>query len=211
METKEPSSDVAFSRSVKQVQTARGSRTLYERVERSGGFNVEVDDDLRGFLDVIDTAFLATASTDGQPYVQHRGGPRGFIRALDDRTIAFAEYPGNRQYVSEGNLAENARICLFLIDYEERRRVKIWGTAKVVPMNADLEASLIGAKRERGRPPTSAIVITVTAWDINCPQHIPQKLDAEEVATVVERLEEQIAALKRENAALQATLHVTAR
>src|SRR5689334_15909231 len=125
-----PSSDVAFSESVKREQTARGSRRAYERVERNGGFNTVVDDDLRAFLAEIDTAFLATASADGQPYIQHRGGPKGFIRAVDDHTIAFVDETGNRQYVSTGNLAENDRVCLMLIDFARRSRVKVWGTAR---------------------------------------------------------------------------------
>ncbi|MGZ3442066.1 MAG: pyridoxamine 5'-phosphate oxidase family protein, partial [Polyangia bacterium] len=127
-----PSSDIAFSDAVKRVQSERGSRAAYARVERSGGFETGVTDALRGFLAQIDTAFLATASADGQPYIQHRGGPQGFIRALDDRTLAFLDFAGNRQYVSTGNLRENERVCLFLIDYAQRRRIKVWGTARVV-------------------------------------------------------------------------------
>ena len=156
-----PTSDVAFSNAVKQAQTERGSRALYARMEDSGGFEREVDDRLRSFLSVIDTAFLATASADGQPYVQHRGGPKGFIRALDEQTLAFIDYAGNRQYVSTGNLSENDRVCLFLIDYERRRRIKVWGTAKIVPLDhkSPHEAflrRLAGVSREAraGLPPS---------------------------------------------------------
>src|SRR3954469_25660031 len=136
------SSDVAFSPAVKKVQRERGSRTAYARMEKSGGFETAVTDELRGFLQQIDTAFLATASADGQPYVQHRGGPKGFIRALDDRTLAFVDFVGNRQFVSTGNLTENDRVCLFLIDYARRRRVKVWGTARVVPATDELIGAL---------------------------------------------------------------------
>jgi predicted pyridoxine 5'-phosphate oxidase superfamily flavin-nucleotide-binding protein len=191
-----PSSDVAFSPAVKAVQTARGSRAAYARVEAHGGFRVEIDDDLRAFLAEVDTAFLATASADGQPYVQHRGGQKGFLRALDDHTIAFVDLAGNRQYVTTGNLAENPRVCLFLIDYAHKRRVKIWGTARTLPLDDALAARL--GKQPRAE---QLVVIDVTAWDINCPQHIPQKLDAADVAAVIERLQSRIATLE---AALQA-------
>jgi hypothetical protein len=170
-----PSSDVAFSDAVKQVQSERGSRAAYARVEARGGFRTEVDDELRAFLETIDTAFLATASADGQPYVQHRGGARGFIHGVDAHTIAFSELDGNRQYITTGNLRENDRVCLFLIDYARRRRVKVWGTARLVD---------------------AQMRITVTAWDINCPQHIPQKVDAAEAASVIAQLRARIAELE---------------
>lgn len=158
-----------------------------------------ITDDLRAFLAQIDTAFLATASADGQPYVQHRGGPRGFIRALDDHTLGFLDLAGNRQYLSVGNLAENARVCLFLIDYARRRRVKIWGTAQVAPLSDELVAALALPGRVR---PERAILIDVTRWDINCPAHIPQKLDASDVAAAIARYEARITELEAELAML---------
>jgi predicted pyridoxine 5'-phosphate oxidase superfamily flavin-nucleotide-binding protein len=198
----QPSSDVAFSPAVKAVQSERGSRAAYARVERGGGFEVEVTDDLRAFLAEIDTAFLATASADGQPYVQHRGGPRGFIRALDERTLGFPDFAGNKQYVSTGNLGENDRVCLFLVDYARRRRIKVWGTARIVPLTPELVATLaLPGYRARLE---QAVLITVTAWDVNCPQHIPQKLDATEVAFVVDGLRARIAELEAENRRLRA-------
>ena len=150
------SSDVAFTESVKQLQTEHGSRAAYAKMERNGGWETRVTDDLRAFLAEIDTAFLATASADGQPYVQHRGGPRGFIRAIDDQRIGFVDYSGNRQYISAGNLRENAKVCLFLIDFATRRRVKVWGTARMVDLPNDQRIC----------------EITVGAWDVNCPKHI---------------------------------------
>lgn len=199
---KRPSSDVAFSPSVKRVQSERGSRGAYRRVEEGGGFETEVNDELRAFLALIDSAYLATASADGQPYIQHRGGPKGFIQALDDQTLAFVDFAGNRQYVSTGNLAENDRVCLFLMDYEHRRRVKVWGTARVVPAGDELLAKL-APLGYRARP-EQVVLITVSAWDVNCPQHIPQKLDAVEVEHAVERLQARIAELEAENRALKA-------
>ena len=196
-----PSSDIAFSPSVKRVQAERGSRAAYGRIERSGGFATAVDDELRAFLAGVDTAFLATASADGQPYVQHRGGAKGFVRALDDATLGFVDFIGNRQYVSTGNLAENDRVCLLLIDYAQRRRIKVWGTARVVPATDELLARL-GSPGYRGRP-EQVVLLTVRAWDVNCPQHIPQKLDAADVARVLSELEARIAGLEEENRALR--------
>ena len=194
--------DVAFSEAVKRVQSERGSRKVYARVESAGGFATEVTDDLRGFLAEVDTAFLATASKDGQPYVQHRGGPKGFIRALDEHTLAFVDFAGNRQYISTGNLSENDRVCLFVMDYEARRRIKVWGTARVVPVTPELSSALADPSY-RARP-EQVMLVTVSRWDVNCPQHIPQKLDAGEVAIVIESLESRIRELELENQRLRA-------
>lgn len=153
-----------------------------------------VTDELRDFLAQIDTAFLATASADGEPYVQHRGGPKGFIRALDDETLGFLDLAGNRQYLTVGNLRENDRVLLFLIDYARRRRVKVWGTARIAELTDELRAVL---SVPRGRP-ERAILITVTRWDINCPAHIPQKLDATDVRAAIERYEARIAELEQQ-------------
>ena len=199
---KRPASDIAFTPAVKRVQTERGSRAAYARLEQQGGFSTAVDEQLRGFLAQIDSAFLATASAEGQPYVQHRGGPKGFIRALDDATVGFVDFAGNRQYVSTGNLRENERVCLFLIDYARRRRVKIWGTAKVVAASDELLAKLL-PEGYQARP-EQVVLITVSAWDGNCPQHIAQKLDAADVAQALGKLEARIAELERENRALKA-------
>jgi predicted pyridoxine 5'-phosphate oxidase superfamily flavin-nucleotide-binding protein len=195
------SSDVAFSESVKTVQQARGSRAAYAKVERGGGFRTGVTAELREFLRTVDTGFLATASADGQPYVQHRGGPRGFLRGVDDTTIGFVDFAGNRQYVSTGNLAENDRVCLLAFDYATRRRVKIWGTARVVPATPALIAQL-GDPSYRARP-EQVMLITVDAWDLNCPQHIPQKLDAADVAHAIATLEARIAELEAKNRELE--------
>ncbi|MBA3395527.1 MAG: pyridoxamine 5'-phosphate oxidase family protein [Deltaproteobacteria bacterium] len=197
-----PSSDVAFSAAVKQVQAERGSRTAYARVEAGGGFRTAITDELASFLAEIDTAYLATASADGQPYVQHRGGPRGFLQVVDDHTLGFVDLAGNRQYISTGNLGENNRVCLFLMDYAHKRRVKVWGTAEIVSLTDPRTATLaLPAGRARAE---QVVLITVTAWDINCPQHIPQKLDAGEVATAIAALQARIAELEAENRRLRA-------
>ena len=196
-----PSSDVAFTPRVKAVQEARGSRAAYARVEAQGGFRIDIDDDLRAFLAGANSAYLATASAAGQPYVQHRGGPKGFIRVVSARTLGFADYRGNRQYISTGNLSENPQAFLFLMDYAHRRRVKIWGRARVV----EGDAALIAALMPKGyvAKPEQAILFDIDAWDTNCPQHIPQKFDAAEIEAVITRLESRIAELEAENARLK--------
>jgi uncharacterized protein len=199
-----PSSDVAFTASVKAVQAQRGSRSAYAKMEGRGGFQTKISPELIGFLTEIDTAYLATANSAGQPYVQHRGGPKGFICALDEITLGFADYAGNRQYITLGNLAENDQAFLFLMDYAHRRRIKIWGRARVVEDDPELILRLMpknyAARAER------AILFEVKAWDVNCPRHIPQKLDAGEVAEVLAKLQNRIETLEAENDKLRAAM-----
>lgn len=196
-----PSSDIAFTPMVKAVQTRRGSRGIYARMEAQGGFRTGIDERMIEALAIANSAYLVTASADGQPYAQHRGGPKGFIRVIDERTIGFADYSGNRQYISTGNLAENSKAFLFLMDYTHRRRVKIWGRARVVEGDDALNAQLMphGYKARA----EAAILFEIEAWDLNCPQHIPQKFDAEDVAAAIGRLEARIAELEAENTALK--------
>jgi uncharacterized protein len=188
------SSDIAFTPSVKAIQTRRGSRAAYARMEDNGGFRTKITDDLSAFLAAQTSVFLATANAEGQPYIQHRGGPAGFLRVLDAQTIGFADYAGNRQYVTSGNLADNPRAYLFLIDYAQRSRIKIWGTARVVDDDPALIESLM-PKGYRARP-EQAILFTVTAWDTNCPQHIPQRFEAADVATALAARDARIAELE---------------
>jgi predicted pyridoxine 5'-phosphate oxidase superfamily flavin-nucleotide-binding protein len=197
-----PSSDVAFSPAVKEVQRARGSRAAYAKMEAGGGWRTAIDDGLAAFIAEQTSCFLGTASADGQPYIQHRGGPPGFLRVLDDRTLAFADLRGNRQYISTGNLTENPRFHLFLIDYAHRRRIKIWGTARVVTDDPAFAASLLPPGSE-GRV-EQAIVLRVEAWDVNCPQHIPQLVDARAVAEALAERDAKIAALEAELRLLRA-------
>lgn len=191
--TTTPSSDVAFTPAVKAIQVARGSRAGYARMEQRGGWRTELDDDVAAFIAAQRSVFLATASAAGQPYIQHRGGPPGFLRVRDPRTIAFADFKGNKQYISLGNLSENAKVHLFLIDYATQTRVKIWGTARVVE-----DRELVRALAVPGYAgvPEQAIVIDVHAWDANCPQHIPQRLEAEDVARVLAERDARIAELE---------------
>lgn len=197
-------SDIAFTQTVKALQEQRGSRTSYARMEERGSFRTAISDDLARFIATIDTAYLATTNAAGQPYAQHRGGPKGFIRVIGSHTLAFADYTGNKQYISVGNLAENDKAFLFLMDYAYRRRIKIWGRARVVTDDAALIERLM-PDGYRAKP-EQAILFDVAAWDINCPQHIPQKIDVKDVAEAVARLESRIAHLETENSALRATI-----
>jgi predicted pyridoxine 5'-phosphate oxidase superfamily flavin-nucleotide-binding protein len=198
-------SDVAFTPAVKAIQTRKGSRDAYARVEQNGGWRTEIDENLIAFLASQDSMFLATANADGQPYIQHRGGPKGFIRILDKNTLAFADYRGNRQYITQGNLSENPKAYIFLMDFVHRRRVKIWGEARVVDDDPALLKSLM-PQGYKARP-EQVILFRISAWDTNCPQHIPQKFDAADVAGAlasrdarIEELEAELAALKGEPA-----------
>jgi len=195
------SSDVAFTPTVKAIQARKGSRDAYAKQEARGGWRTEIDENLAAFLADTNSFYLATATADGQPYIQHRGGPKGFVKILDKNTIAFADYAGNRQYITQGNLSENPRAYIFVMDYALRRRVKIWGEARVVEDDPALTQSLM-PKGYRARP-EQVIVFKITAWDTNCPQHIPQKFDADDVAAALAARDERIAALEAELAALK--------
>ncbi|RCS22741.1 pyridoxamine 5'-phosphate oxidase [Phyllobacterium salinisoli] len=198
------SSDIAFTPAVKALQAERGSRAGYARMEENGGFRTHVTDDLAAFLAMVDTAYLSTANSSGQPYAQHRGGPKDFLRMIGGNTLGFADYAGNRQYISTGNLAENDKAFLFLMDYAHRRRIKLWGRARVVADDPALIETLM-PDGYRARP-EQAILFEVEAWDVNCPQHIPQKIDAADAATAIKRLEDRIAELETDNETLRRTL-----
>ncbi|MBS0389179.1 MAG: pyridoxamine 5'-phosphate oxidase family protein, partial [Proteobacteria bacterium] len=173
-------SDVAFTPVVKALQARKGSRRAYERMEQAGSWETTITPELADFIAAQTSVYLATANAVGQPYIQHRGGPPGFLRVIDEHTLAFADFVGNRQYITTGNLQENPRAHLFLMDYAQRRRIKIWGSARVVADDAALLASLMPpGYKARGE---QVIVFTVAAWDSNCPQHIPQRFEAAQVA-----------------------------
>src|SRR3954469_18283209 len=190
------SSDVAFSPAVKAVQARKGSREAYARVEQGAGWRTEVDADLAAFLGNVDSFFLATASADGQPTIQHRGGPKGFLKILDKNTLAFADYRGNRQYITQGNLGENPKAHIFVMDYAHRRRVKIWGEARVVDDDPALLTSLMPAGYKAR--PEQVILFKIAVWDTNCLQHIPQKFDAGAVAAALALRDARIAELEAE-------------
>ena len=194
-------SDIVFTPAARAAQAERGSARAYDK-RIAVGFPDRVTPELAAFIGELDTAFLATVSAAGAPYIQHRGGPKGFIKVLDDRTLGFADYAGNRQYITISNLAENDHAYLFLIDFAARRRIKVWGRARAVEDDPALLARLADPGY-RARP-ERAILFTVEAWDVNCSQHITARFSEEEIvgATVVMR--ERIAALEAENAQLRA-------
>jgi predicted pyridoxine 5'-phosphate oxidase superfamily flavin-nucleotide-binding protein len=188
-------SDVAFTDSVKRIQAERGSRRSYERIERSmGGFPDTITPELAAYIAERDSIYLATANAGGQPYIQHRGGPPGFLKVLDPHTLAFADFAGNKQYITTGNLAENERAFLFLMNYAEGERIKIWGRARVVTNDAALLARL--ADDAYHARVEQAIVFDVEAWNANCPQHIPRLVRATEVAETTSALRRRIAYLE---------------
>lgn len=193
-------SDVAFTPAVKSIQTRKGSREGYAHAEQRG-WRTEVDENLAAFLADINSFYFATASADGQPYIQHRGGPKGFLKVLDKQTLAFTDYVGNRQYITQGNLTENPKAYIFVMDYAHRRRVKIWGEARVVEDDEALTQSLM-PKGYRARP-EQVILFKIAVWDTNCPQHIPQKFDAGDVAAALATRDARIAELEAEVASLK--------
>ncbi len=200
--TRTYASDVAFTPAVKAIQEKLGSRAGYARMEEKGGWKTSVTPDLAGFLAQRDSFYLATASAEGQPYIQHRGGPKGFLQVIDEQTLGFADFGGNRQYISLGNLSENDRAQLFLMDYANRRRVKVWGRGRVVEDDPFLLERL--ADPDYPGKPERAILFTIEAWDVNCPQHITPRFTEEDLAPGIGRLKARIAELETEVARLKA-------
>lgn len=194
-------SDVAFTPAVKAIQERLGSRASYARMERSGGWQTTVTPELAEFISDLDMFYLGTANAAGQPYIQYRGGPPGFLKVIDQHTLGFADFGGNRQYITLGNLSENSQAFIFLMDYANSQRIKLWGTAKVVENDARLMAQLrdpeYPGKAER------AILFEVTAWDINCPQHIHKRYSERQILPVIEKLETRIKELEAELAAVR--------
>jgi len=195
-------SDVAFTPGVKAIQSRKGSRGSYARMESEGGWATAISEELAEFIAGQTSVFLATANAQGQPYIQHRGGPPGFLQVLDEHTIGFADFNGNRQYISSGNLAENPKAHLFLIDYATRQRIKLWGTARVVEDDKELIERLMPANYKAKSE--QAILFTVATWDANCPQHIPQRLEAGDVAKALQSRDQRIAELEAEIRRLKA-------
>ena len=184
--------DVAFTPAVKAAQERKQSREIYERME----MGKSIDDELAAFIGQVRSFYLATASADGQPYIQHLGGPPGFLRVMGEHALAFADFKGNRQFITTGNLAENTKAFIFLMDYAHRQRIKLWGTARVIEGDADME-KLLMPEGYRARP-EQVIVFDVDAWDANCPQHIPQMFYADDVQLALDEREQKIAALEQQ-------------
>ena len=187
-------SDVAFTSTVKAIQTEKGSRSAYAKVEQGRGWQSTVTSELTEFLADLDMFYLGTSNAEGQPYIQYRGGAPGFLKAIDEKTLGFADFGGNRQYITLGNLKDNPKAYIFLMDYANSRRIKLWGTARVVDDEPELLATLkdpeYSGKVER------AILFSVEAWDVNCPQHIHKRFPQSEVVPIIEKLQTQVKALQ---------------
>src|SRR4029077_2283193 len=196
-----------FTPAVHQAQAERGSAKAYER-RIAEGFPDRVTPELATFIAEQDTAFLATATADGAPYLQHRGGPKGFIKVIDDRTLGFAGYRGNRQYITLANLSENDRAYLFLLDPARRQRIKLWGRARVVENDSALVDRLFD-KGYKARP-ERAILFTIEAWDVNCSSHIVTRFTEAEVEQAFAAVKAKVEELQAENARLRSALSVRA-
>lgn len=186
-------SDIAFTPAVKRIQEEKGSRTGYANMEEKGGWQDTISDDLAHFIAERDSLYFGTANANGQPYIQHRGGKPGFLKIVDKKTLAFADFKGNRQYISSGNLSENDKAYIFLMDYANRRRIKIWGRAYIEndpdQMNSLKDDDYAGV-------PDQAIFFEVTAWDVNCPQHITPRYTEDQVLQMVAPLKQRIEELE---------------
>jgi predicted pyridoxine 5'-phosphate oxidase superfamily flavin-nucleotide-binding protein len=193
--------DFAFSPSARAIQAERGSRVAYAKREANHDLGNTITPDIAQYLAQANSAYLGTVSADGQPYIQHRGGPHGFLKVVDDRTIGFADYVGNRQFITTGNLQDNPKAFLFVMDYVNRRRLKIWGEARATRDPAEI-AKLVDSEYDARIE--QAILFRVNAWDRNCPQHIPQLFPADAVAAALGELEQRNKALEAEVAALRA-------
>src|SRR5262245_38205666 len=196
-------SSIVFPPATLKAQAERGSARAYaDKVEH--GFPDTITPELAEYIADLDTAFLATVSENGAPYIQHRGGPKGFIKIIDEKTLGFADYAGNRQYITIGNLSGNDRAYLFLPNFANRQRIKLWGRARVVEGDDALVEKLFD-KGYRARP-QRVILFTVDAWDVNCSQHITPRFTQAEVIDATTELQKRMAALEAENADLKSKL-----
>lgn len=187
-------SDIAFTPTVKALQERRGSRRAYARQETNGGWQVAVTPELAALVGQVRTLFVVTSNAHGYPYAQHRGGKKGFLRVIGPRTLGFADLDGNKQYITQGNLLDNPRAFLFLIDYARQQRVKLWGRAQMIEDDPALLAWLTPEDVE-GRP-ERAFVFDILAWDANCPRHIPPLLDPNDVMEAIHARDTRIAELE---------------
>lgn len=187
-------SDIAFTDTVKQLQARNGSRDAYAKMEERGGWSERITPQLAAFIAQQNSFYLATVNTMGQPYIQHRGGSRGFLKPIDDRTLGMADFRGNRQFISQGNLLESRKAFIFLMDYANRRRIKMWGEAWMIEDDDALMQTVM--PKGYAAVPERVLLFKVSAWDSNCPQHIPRKIDADKVDAILARRDREIADLK---------------
>jgi len=196
--------DIVFTDTIRALQSRNGSRDAYAKMEQRGGWSDVISPALAQFIAAQNSFYLATVNAAGQPYIQHRGGPRGFLKVLDERTLGIADFRGNRQFISQGNLIDNPKAFIFLMDYAGRRRIKIWGAARMIEGDAALLEQLMPGGY--AATPERALLFSVTAWDPNCPQHIPRKYEQEQLDALLTEKDAEIARLKHEIARLQSGL-----
>lgn len=197
-------SDIAFTPAVKAEQERLGSRAGYAKMEAGAGWRSTADEDLRGFIAARNSFYLATVNEEGHPYIQHRGGDTGFLKVLDDKTLAFADYSGNRQYITVGAMRHNPKAFIFLMDYPNRRRVKIWGRARFEEDDKALIRQVAGdtdSKVER------VILFDIDAWDVNCPKYITPRYTEDELQPAIAAYEDRIRELTEENRRLHEQLN----
>ncbi len=197
------SSDIAFTSTVKAVQTMKGSRNNYSRMEMGGSWETTVTPALATFLADLDMFYLGTSNAEGQPYIQYRGGSPGFLKVVGEKTLGFADFGGNRQYITLGNLSDNPKAFMFLMDYVHSRRIKVWGTARVV----ENDPILIEQLRDASYPGKveRVILFQIEAWDINCPQHIHKRFAQHQIAPTIEQLQRRIKDLEVQLTAYKTT------
>lgn len=195
------SSDIAFTAKVKDIQKNKGSRSSYARMESSGSWSTTVDPELEAFLAELDMFYLGTANAEGQPYIQYRGGASGFLKVMDEKTLGFADFSGNHQYITLVNLSENPKAFIFLMDYASSRRIKLWGNARVV----EDDLALLDQLHDPSYPGRveRAILFEIEAWDVNCQQHIHKRFSQKQVAPIIEQLQDRIAELEAKLNALE--------
>lgn len=194
-------SEIAFSPTVRQIQTRKGSRNRYAKVDESGSWTGSLNSQMIEFIARQRSFFMSSVSADGQPYIQHRGGPPGFLKALDQNTLGFANFRGNQQFITQGNLEDNSKSFIFLMDYETRQRLKLWGNAQVIEDDKDLVNSLMPAEYEAQSE--QAIIFKIALWNMNCRQHIPQRYEAADVVAALEAQDKRIAELETELASIR--------
>ena len=194
-------SDIAFTSAVKALQKEKGSRDVYARMERGKGWQTTITPELTTFIADLDMFYLGTANLQGQPYIQYRGGSPGFLKVIDEHTLGFADFGGNCQYITLGNLSENPKAFIFLMDYANSQRVKLGGTGKVIENSPDQLKPL----RDPTYPGNAerAILFTLEAWDINCSQHIHPRFSQRQIAPVIEQLQHRVRDLETELAAIR--------
>jgi predicted pyridoxine 5'-phosphate oxidase superfamily flavin-nucleotide-binding protein len=195
-----------FTPVVKALQERYGSRRQYAKLEQAPGSPDHLGEDERLFIAERDSFYMASIGATGWPYIQHRGGPKGFLRVIDDRTLAFADFSGNKQFISAGNLTTDARVALILVDYPQQARLKILGRAEI--LEGERGAALIARVRD---PHYKAVVervfvIHMDAFDWNCPQHITPRYTAEDVQAAIAPIEQELQRLQQENERLRKQL-----